>query len=62
VKPEQHSFPTRHLFPARMVFSVLRFLTRLLRRFEETEEIGVMGIGVDWNSVQEKETGYVRKG
>jgi hypothetical protein len=45
-----------------MVFSVLRFLTRLLRRFEETEEIGVMGIGVDWNSVQEKEAGYVRKG
>ena len=33
VKPEQHSFPTRHLFPARTGFSVLRFLTRLLQRF-----------------------------
>ena len=62
MKPEQKSFPTRHLFPAKTVFSVLRFLTRLLRRFEETEEIEVMGIGVDLNSVQEKEAGYVRKG
>jgi hypothetical protein len=34
VKPEQNSFPTRHLFPAKTVFSVLRFLTRLLRRLE----------------------------